>query len=197
MSCERVPAGMQCCCTLPHWSCWGTAAAAVRNGWTAARQGAARLTSTLAAAATSCQAPCGVHFLAWLCCGATASSMLLVMHTRCCVHARGQQILSCAPLLGWWSSNFVTSPAAATVATRCLVCWRRSDAADAATAEKQVALLTRGLAHHPGSSALLLALLRSYAVIAPDAAALADKWRAVLARQGGSWVLWREFLAQR
>jgi hypothetical protein len=27
--------------------------------------------------------------------------------------------------------------------------------------------------------------------------ALAEKWRGVLARQGGSWLLWREFLAQQ
>jgi hypothetical protein len=76
-------------------------------------------------------------------------------------------------------------------------CSHRSDAADAATAEKQISLLTRGLTHHPSSPALLLALLRAYAVVAPDAAALAEKWRGVLARQGGSWLLWREFLAQQ
>lgn len=73
----------------------------------------------------------------------------------------------------------------------------RSDAADAATAEKQISLLTRGLSHCPSSPALLLALLRAYAAVAPDAAALAEKWRGVLARQGGSWLLWREFLAQQ
>lgn len=71
----------------------------------------------------------------------------------------------------------------------------RSDAAAAATAEKQVSLLSRGLTHHPHSESLLLALLRSYAVVAPDAAALDEKWKGVLARQPGSWLLWREYLA--
>jgi hypothetical protein len=74
---------------------------------------------------------------------------------------------------------------------------RRSDAADAATAEKQISLLTRGLTNLPSSPVLLLALLRAYAAVAPDAAALSEKWRGVLARQGGSWLLWREFLAQQ
>lgn len=77
------------------------------------------------------------------------------------------------------------------------MCVLRSDAADAATAEKQVSVLTRGLSYHPNSPALLLALLRSYAVIAPDAAALDDKWKGVLNRQPGSWTLWREYLAIR
>lgn len=76
-------------------------------------------------------------------------------------------------------------------------CRGQLEAADAATAEKQVSLLTRGLTHHPGSEALLLALLRAYAGLAPDTAALDDKWRGVLGRQAGSWLLWREFLAMR
>lgn len=66
---------------------------------------------------------------------------------------------------------------------------------DAATAEKQISVLSRGLSYCPDSSQLLLAMLRAYAVLAPDAAALDAKWAGVLARQSGSWVLWREFLA--
>jgi hypothetical protein len=68
---------------------------------------------------------------------------------------------------------------------------------DPVTAEKQISLLTKGLAHHPSSSQLLLALLRCYAAVAPDADALEAKWAGVLSRQGGSWELWREYIALR
>lgn len=68
---------------------------------------------------------------------------------------------------------------------------------DPVTAEKQISLLSRGLVHHPSSTQLLLALLRCYAAVAPDADALEAKWAAVLARQGGSWELWREYIALR
>jgi hypothetical protein len=68
---------------------------------------------------------------------------------------------------------------------------------DPVTAEKQISLLTKGLAHHPSSTRLLLALLRCYASVAPDADALEAKWAGVLSRQGGSWELWREYIALR
>lgn len=68
---------------------------------------------------------------------------------------------------------------------------------DPVTAEKQISLLSRGLTHHPSSTQLLLALLRCYAAVAPDADAAEAKWAAVLARQGGSWELWREYIALR
>lgn len=68
---------------------------------------------------------------------------------------------------------------------------------DPVTAEKQISLLSRGLTHHPSSAQLLLALLRCYAAVAPDAEALEAKWAAVLSRQGGSWELWREYITLR
>lgn len=58
-------------------------------------------------------------------------------------------------------------------------------------------MLSRALSHCPDSSNLLLALLRCYAVIAPDAAALESRWAGVLSRQSGSWQLWREYIALR
>jgi hypothetical protein len=76
-----------------------------------------------------------------------------------------------------------------------VLCRAAGDALDAATAEKQVSLLTRGLAAHPNSQQLLLALLRCYGQLAADADAVDEKWRGVLSRQAGSWLLWREYLA--
>lgn len=70
-------------------------------------------------------------------------------------------------------------------------------ALDPVIAEKQISLLSRGLAHHPSSTQLLLALLRAYAAVAPDADAQEAKWAGVLTRQGGSWELWREYIAIR
>lgn len=68
---------------------------------------------------------------------------------------------------------------------------------DPVTAEKQISLVSKGLTYHPSSSQLLLALLRCYAAVAPDVDALEAKWASVLARQGGSWELWREYIALR
>lgn len=80
----------------------------------------------------------------------------------------------------------------------CLYCRAASTGLlDPVTAEKQISLLSKGLAHHPCSNQLLLALLRCYAAVAPDADSLEAKWAGVLARQAGSWELWREYIALR
>lgn len=81
------------------------------------------------------------------------------------------------------------------VATAAFLSCSAGDAAEAALADKQVALLSRALTHHPGSEDIMLSALRAYACTAPEAAALEQRWQAALSRAPSSWVLWRERVA--
>lgn len=58
-----------------------------------------------------------------------------------------------------------------------------------AVAEKQISILERALSHHPGSEALLLALLEAVECI-EDPLDVAARWQRVLARHPGSGALW-------
>lgn len=67
---------------------------------------------------------------------------------------------------------------------------------DAATAEKRVSILQAGLAHHPGSEALVSALLAaSEPLLEPEK--LCGRWQAVLERHKGSTGLWTTYLQRR
>ena len=65
-----------------------------------------------------------------------------------------------------------------------------------AAREKQIAILERGLEHHPGSDQLLLALLDAAAEIC-DVEEVDRRWWRVLSCYPGSCVLWKAYLARQ
>ena len=62
--------------------------------------------------------------------------------------------------------------------------------------EKKLAIIQRGLSHHPGSEMLLLALMHESAKV-EDAAAVERRWEHVLCRHPESPTLWKAYIAQR